>query len=233
MVDRPLEITGYYVFGQMISGKPIINDQVSALAPGQYNTLGDLSNPETINFIRSRNVDTIVDHTNKCNEYGWGSLIYKEKNVLSPPFMDGVGTTICVYHLNPTTAPDPYFAYAENGFQVIDYRDPNVRYWLILGDNHPMIRAVDNQGHFITNGNAKALFTSELSFVGKAPMKQLNWTVSQGNKVVASGSGVQDMTMSATINASEPINIQVTTDSWHRVPNSGEIDMRGVEVTKL
>jgi hypothetical protein len=233
MIDRPVEVTGYYVFAQMISGKPIVNDQLSLLPPGEYNTMGDLSNPETINFIRSRGINTVVEHTSYCQSYGWGKLLYKESNALSPPTMDEAGSTICIYRIDTSAPLDPYYARATSGFQDIDYRDQSGRYWLILGNNHPSLQVVDNRGRPIADKNAKARFTSELSFVGNAPYKQLNWVVSQGGKTVASGYGFRDTVMSATVNVSEPIDLAVTTNSYFRVPKPGEADIRGVQITKL
>lgn len=232
-VDRPTEITGYYLFAQMIHKKPIVNSHISTVASGQYNTLGDVSNPEMVNFVRSRKADAIVVHTKgSCTNPEWGQLVYAERPALSPPFMDDLATTICIYTLDNAPPQDEYYPLAAKGFQSIDYRDEAVRYWLILDSNQPVIEVADSQGRPVTEPG-QANFSAELSFIGTAPDKQLNWQVQQQGITVASGNGRSLVEMKATINPQYPINLRVTTDDFFRVPPPGELVMRAVRIDKL
>ncbi len=231
MVDRPVEVTGYYVFAQMIHNKPLVNNQLSKLAPGQYNALADPSNPETINFWRARSVDMVIIHDNRCAPESWGELIRSEINTLSPPFMDGTGYYTCTYKLDKGKPADGYYPYADKGFQKINYRDADVNYWLVVDDHQPVIRTITDKGELVTVSD-RAKFSADLTFIGTAPMKQLNWSVRQNGREVATGSGMQKTLIEADIDPSQPVQLSLTTDSFFRVPVSGELIMDNVQIIK-
>jgi hypothetical protein len=119
LIDRPIEISGYYVFAQTIHNKPIVNTSLSQTPIGLFNPLGTQKNPETINFLKKRGVDAVIIHDKKCSEYEWGRLVYTEKNTLSPQLPTREST--CIYKLLDHNAPDDYFALTQEGFDALSF----------------------------------------------------------------------------------------------------------------
>lgn len=210
IVDRPIEVSGYYVFAQQIHGKSLVNSALSKRPIGLLNPLGDLDNTETINMLRSRGVDAVVVHEKVCREYDWGDLAHSEQGALPVPYADKDATTICIYRIKDTVVPDPYFINAREGFNKTDYLDKNQDYWLALKESSAEIEITDAAGNRVAQiDNARLSFT--LGTLGAFAERSMKWSLSQNGNVIAEGNTISSANVEAIIDVASPIKLSVTT----------------------
>ena len=218
IVDRPIEVAGYYVFAQMIHGKPLVNTSLSKTAIGLYNPLGDIDNPETINFLKARGVSVVVAHEASCKQEGWGRLIHSESGTLPPPYTGSDRTSTCVYKFDNMTYPDDLFIFAKSGFSKTDFIDSSGEYWVAANTDELVVKPVSASGEPIYGKKARLLGT-----LGDFKKKPISWSIVQNGVVVASGLISNNPgEISAVINSSDQATIRLRLNDTEK-PAPGEV----------
>lgn len=142
-VDPLDERTAGYVSAQIIHGKKLVN--MKDPNPARLsNTLGDEMNIETFNFLRERQVDTIVTRGSDCAEKQWGVLRFESdlESKKTPK--------LCVYQLRqiPLSDVDDAFVVYDKGFNP----SPNApdQSEVVLNDNEAyfQVKEADLQTDF-------------------------------------------------------------------------------------
>ncbi len=230
IVDRPVEVAGYYVFAQMIHGKPIVNTSLSKTAIGLLNPLGSTTNPETINFLKSRRVDAVIVHAASCQPENWGTLIRTEKGTLPPPYTGSFRTSTCVYRLHDADPTDSFFVYAKQGFSKTNYMDSNGEYWVAAEKDKVTLQSVSDNG--VTSGSGEAYFKAVLGTLGEFKKKPISWKLIQSGKIVTSGNAQGGHTpVEGLIETDKPFEIELRVDGVVK-PAPGELGMKLMELIK-
>ncbi len=229
--DRPIEVSGYYVFAQMIHNKPIVNSSLSKAPIGMLNPLGYDSNPETINFVKARGVDAVITHGKTCERKDWGTLVYREANTLMPPHMKQKKGDLCIYRIINKGVVDNYYPYALDGFNRVNYLETNEQPWLIIENGKGVISVVDQQGKLAESNMVRIEAT--LDFLGEFKQKQLYWSLLQDGKLIAKGDGFGEIGVVGTIDSSKDVELIVRVDSNLLVPANGEIGVKNLQVKQL
>lgn len=230
LVDWPVEVSGYYVFGQLIHNKPMVNTALARKDAGLFNALGNLDNPETINFLKARGVDAVLVHGRSCDSKEWGTLVYKEKLGYSPEYIDKKADMLCTYKLNGDKSVDPLFVYLGSTFAKQNYLDENGLYWNPLDATNSELTIVSNNGVPIKNAGS-GLLEFQFGAVGDYPAKVYSLTLRQGNQVVGVYTNESTNVVSATIDTSKPISVEVRTlDGFEISP--GEVGLHAIRIMK-
>jgi hypothetical protein len=228
IVDRPIEVAGYYVFAQIIHGKPIINTSLSKSPIGLYNPLGDMDNPETINFMKARGVDAVVAHEASCAPKSWGTLIHTEAGTLPPPYTGTSRTSTCVYRLNDKIPTDNLFVFVKTGFSKTDFLDKNGEYWVAAEKDKVVIEPVSSNGQ--PSGVGRASFDANIGTLGDFKKKPISWSIKQYGTVIATGSTENSLgRISVEVNSSEPFSINLRVNG-SEIPAPGEIGLSQMQL---
>lgn len=230
IVDRPIEIAGYYVFAQLIHNKPMVNSALARTDIGLLNPLADQNNPETINFLRARHVDTVVIHARACLQYQWGELRYTEYNTHVPPYIDKKASATCVYHIRQSPLLDNYFVYAKTGFEKTNFLDNNGRYWVAVKQGLVTINTVDSSGKSISLQHQASL-RMDIQTIGDFKKKDIAWTVLQSNVQIASGTTLKNKYITASVDVSKPIVLKITPLTGGSIAE-GEIGLGAMSIEK-
>lgn len=230
IVDRPIEVAGYAVFAQVIHGKPLVNSALSKTTPGMFNPLSDHTNPETINFLRDRDVDAVVLHARSCDTFEWGTLIHKEYGVYSPEYTDKTATSICVYRLFKEKPTDSLYSNARKGFSKTNYLDEHGKYWVVLQKDAAEITVTSADGQ-PTKQKGIATFSAELATVGENNKKDYQWTIIQDGRAVAGGKTDVSRMITASIDVSRPVGIRVATLEGGK-PAELEVGLRNIQIAR-
>lgn len=209
LVDWPVEISGYYMFAQLIHEKPIVNSGLARTGYGLFNPLSSVDNEETIRFLRQREVDTVVLHAPSCKQYDWGELRYHEANVLAPAYISKEATSLCVYRLHPQPNEDDLFARMHDGFSKSNYLSKEGEYWVVMNGGSASIEVVDAFGKPI--GGERAGLQFKLSVMGDFKKKPLGWKVTQEGQEVGRGESHEYTSIQEVngINPRKPIVLDV------------------------
>jgi hypothetical protein len=229
LLDWPVEVSGYYVFGQLIHNKPMVNTALARKDSGLFNPLGNLLNPETINFLKSRGVDTVLVHSRSCDSNEWGVLIHTERVKYSPEYIDKKATMLCTYKLNSATDVDPLFVYLNKGFVKQNYLDEDGRYWNPLDSSYAEIGIVDNKGIPITK-NESALLEFDTGVLGEYPKKDYKVVLRQNGNLLGEYYTSKSSSVSVNIDSTMPIRLEVKTMDGFEV-SPGEFGLTSVQVT--
>lgn len=229
-MDRPIEVSGYYAFAQMIHKKPIVNTPFADNQIGAYNALGSIESGEAINFIRERGADTVITHGQDCAQNPeWGSLVYVEKNALMPPYLKQKQGMLCVYKVAQSPAQDSVYPYAKSGFVTIDYLDNKGNTWLLPEVGKGTFDVVNSSGKLLQPSRTVRL-TANVTFLGNFVEKNIHWVVSGGGKVIASGEGFGSVRIDAAANVSE-FSVRFTVDE-NLTPATGELGLGNIQITE-
>jgi hypothetical protein len=230
LVDRPIEIAGFYVFGQLIHNKPLVNSALARSDIGLLNPLGNEKNPEVINFLKARGVDAVILHTRSCDTQSWGTLLHKDWNKITPEYVDKKATAMCVYSLNKDKPSDNFFAYARTGFSKTDYLDADANYWVALAQGDATIDVVDQEGKALPHSE-KAKLTMKIGTLGEFKRKDVSWGIYQNGTRIASGTAPQDENIEAAIDTGKSIEIRLKHTDGSPVA-TGEYGLNLIEITK-
>lgn len=230
LVDRPIEIAGYAVFAQIIHGKPLVNSAMSKTTPGMFNPLADHTNPETINFLRDRNVDAVVIHARSCQSYGWGELIHEERDVYSPPFIDEKADDICVYRLTDAATPDSLYINADKGFLTTNFLNEMGEYWVAIAGSEASLYVSSEEGS-PTDQTGYANLEAEIGSIGEDATKDYAWRASQNGIEIARGSTDADGNLQIRVDVTQPIILRVMTVDG-AIPGHAEVGLRNIQVTR-
>lgn len=97
-----------YATAQIIHGKKLVNIKESSDAR-MNNVTGTIDNPESINYILQRGVDTVVLHSKVCDSvYSWGRLIHETES-FDPT------DRLCIYRVSSDQQSDGAFVVYRNG----------------------------------------------------------------------------------------------------------------------
>lgn len=209
LVDWPIEISGYYMFGQLIHDKPMVNSGLSRHKPGLFNPLADHTNSETIDYLRMRGVDAVVLHVQQCEQHEWGVLVYQEFGAHVPEYIDKKASAFCVYKLLPSQETDGLFVKADEGFNKSNYLSETGHYWLALAGPQARISGVDAFGEGVKKHN-DALLEFNIDVIGDFKKKPLKWAIYQNGVVKYAGDTVQGTKVEAIVKADSPVDITVS-----------------------
>ena len=232
LVDWPVEISGYYMFAQLIHEKPIVNSGLARTGYGLFNPLSSVDNEETIRFLRQRGVDTLVLHAPTCRQYSWGVLRYQEHQVLAPAYIDKNATSLCVYHLNSQPGEDTLFVRMHDGFSKSNYLSDKGVYWVVMDGGRSSIDVVDALGHVVDAQRVELAF--KLSVVGDFKKKPLGWKISQHGKEVGRGEGYDEGVTQKVENldSREPIVLDVYDLANNKPVSKNEVGLGDVVITR-
>jgi hypothetical protein len=231
LIDRPIEVSGYYVFGQLIHSKPMVNTALARNDAGLLNPLGNLANDETINFLKRRNVDAVLVHDRACKPVSWGVLVHIETVKYSSEYIDKKADMLCTYKLNHDSAVDPLFTYLDRGFAKQNYLDESGRYWNPLNSSNSEMRVVDDRGEAIASADSAA-FSFNVDSLGEYPKKGYRVSISQENKQIGAYDTSNSSSIALNINPAEEITLSIKTlDGFDIAP--GEVGITSLEVSQL
>lgn len=230
LIDQPIEVSGYYAFGQLIHGKPMVNSVLARNQVGLLNPLGSDVNEETINLLRIRGIDTVLVHERSCRSKSWGALIHSEKLAYMPDHIDKQANMLCTYRLNTDKNTDSYFVYLGDTFAKLVYADDSGTYWNPLDNRNVELTVVKSNGDRVVDGGA-----AQLEFVASAikgyPDKPYSITIKQGSKILGTFVSSDGVVISVEVNPLEAIQLEVkTVDGYDVAP--GEVGLTSLHVTK-
>lgn len=232
LVDWPVEISGYYMFAQLIHEKPIVNSGLARTGYGLFNPLSSVDNEETIRFLRQRGVDTVILHTSTCKQYDWGTLRHQEPRVLAPAYIDKDATSICVYHLKSQSNEDPLFVRMHDGFSKSNYLSEKGQYWVVMDGGEATINVVNAFGKSVDTERAKLTFN--LSIVGDFKKKPLGWRILQRDKEIAKGDASDGSSTQsvADIDPRKPVVLEVYDSRTGAPVDKNEAGLNDIVVTE-
>ncbi len=228
LVDWPIEVSGYYAFGQLIHNKPMVNTVLARNDVGLFNPLADLNNSETIAFLQDRGVDAILVHTRTCASVAWGTLVHVETLNYLPRSIDKDAKQLCTYLMNKDlVASDKWFVRLGSSFAKTNYLDKDDRYWSPLNSNRASVTVVDGRGKPIIDSHTGVLSFTAGAVGGYSPKKYLVRVWQEGTVI-----GLFDSTsgpISVTIDASKQVTIEVTAGDGV-LPAAGEVGLTSISV---
>jgi hypothetical protein len=212
VVDPLDSKTAVYVTNQVVHGKALINSKENQKS-NLTNVLGDISNPETIDWAYERGAQAIITHEEKCTQVNWGSILYADDKTISK--------AICIYKINkPITTDDDFIKYGEGFIQ----RPNAVNQQLALLRQNVGIFNVTNDSFNIAKGTAdiQALIEVSPGFIGS------KITLSQEGGITNSFTlSEKDTPINITVDSSKSIKITIETQDKKQV-NPGDIVFKDV-----
>lgn len=230
LLDWPVEVSGYYVFGQLIHGKPLVNTALARNESGLFNSLADQTNPETIDFLRLRGVDAILIHARSCQIYEWGKIIHQEKLIYSPEYIDKSAKMLCTYSLNKAGKTDRIFAFLGEGFAKKNYLDERGGYWNAMDKSKVQLKLTDNAGMPVGDVTARLHF--DIGVIGGYQPKTYQWSIEQGGKMILSGDTSDSSQVDVVIDGRKSIVFKVYAKGGHEI-SPGEVGLNRIQVTDL
>ena len=204
----------YYITAQYIHGKKLVNDQEPKYNIGQFSPLGTDENPDTIDFIRQRGAEAVINRSPSCSEKTWGDLIYKERvsgemdgsdphNAPLLYFQTG-NRWLCTYKLK-TSNSNIDSSYIISPEITTSY---NTRFYTTQAKNTRVeMRIADYRQRDIKDKSSNISFSAFST--GNLPY---SWRVIQDRKVINNGyiQAGEKVTISATVNTNSHFFVEYT-----------------------
>ena len=211
----------YFLYSQEIHKKPMVNYKEADYSR-LTNAIGSVGNPETINFIKDRNVDAVIAANSDCRDYEWGKVVYRDQGSLR----------YCVIRVDKSKSADNAYVVFGNGFRPNPNTDDQTVVTFRKGASGLMKFTSDD---FTTVHKGKINFQAEIGF--GSLQKNAKWRIVQNGKEVAGGPLSQSgrVTLAAPINVdidgSLPTRIEVVTPGHE--PGEAEAYLKSVIVTAV